>query len=168
MRLFPDRIETAPDSGGKWMLWKWLDIMKSSSGGAEHDDTYLTRLTFLRTPWFQIMLHFIYLPDQDRAVHDHPWSFWGVVLSGAYFETWGEPQGKRWMRYHHRQLVHRLIHKSSRTAHRITEIIGKRVITLLFTGPKVKSWGFYVRDVGRKMSYRSRPVVYVPWREYLS
>ncbi len=55
---------------------------------------YLTRLRFVQTPWFGIYLHQIHTKDWDRHLHDHPWRFASLVLSGAYCEKVAErPEG---------------------------------------------------------------------------
>lgn len=157
-----------PDGGGKWLLWRWFSIMK----GAEE---YLVRLTVIRTPWFQILVHWIYLPDQDRAVHDHPWAFCGIVLRGGYHEvvgkrTMNETVCGYWMTMGRRTVRH-FIYKNSWTAHKIVSLIGRKpTITLLLTGPTVKSWGFYSKAPNRKMIFDLGvvPVVYTPWRQYLN
>lgn len=159
MRLFPKRIDIEPDHGGSWRFWRWLDIKKG-------DDTYLVRLTILRTPWFQILLHWINLPDQDRDLHDHPWSFCGFVLSGAYLEEVATPDSSQTLLFDcRRQLVHCWIRKNLSEAHRITEVFG-HVGPLIFTGPKARSWGFYPQ-VDPDDTDTWRHVEYIKWRDYL-
>lgn len=46
----------------------------------------LTRYHLIRTRWFGLYLHHLHTSDEDRALHDHPWTFATVLLSGGYFE----------------------------------------------------------------------------------
>lgn len=109
-------------------------------------DEYLDRLRIAVTPWFQVMLHRIYRPDRQRDLHDHPWSFFSVVLWGSYIEN--TPTGLkkcRWWNW-----------KRTTDRHSIRECSRRPVWTLVFTGPKRRTWGFWV-DEGTR---------FVPWREY--
>ena len=150
MRLFKNRIE--PKSGlGRWDCWKWTDIILDG-------ELYLSRLTLLRTPWFSVKLHWIHKPDPDRDLHDHPWSFTSFVLRGWYKElecrkphmrgaAFASGTAEQWEDIF--PVTERLIrwfnHKDTRSAHRITEVSPK-LLTLVFTNTRSKSWGFYDED----------------------
>ncbi|MGH8074261.1 MAG: hypothetical protein ACREO4_09325 [Lysobacter sp.] len=67
---------------------------------------YLTRWHVIpRNPWFNIYLHYFEHGDDDRALHDHPWRSWSLLLDGRYREhtsEWmydmpldGSPEGVR-------------------------------------------------------------------------
>lgn len=165
MRVFPKRTEAEPDKG-KWRLWRWLDIRINGK-------LYLTRLTMLRTPWFALHLHWIHLPDPDRDLHDHPWPFVAFILRGGYTEfrvrnpenQISEPSRIRWFNHH-----------STTSAHRIVDVRPK-TLTLVITGRKSKSWGFWVPEPFRDFEGNSDFEdymneihtfrTYVPWREYI-
>ena len=52
---------------------------------------YLTRWHMIpRNPWFNIYLHFFVHGDDDRALHDHPWRSWSLLLDGGYREHTSE------------------------------------------------------------------------------
>lgn len=52
---------------------------------------YLSRWHILpRNPWFNIYLHKFVHGDDDRALHDHPWRSWSLLLSGRYRERTSE------------------------------------------------------------------------------
>lgn len=98
--------------------------------------TYIDRLTILLTPWFSIKLHRIYRPDQQRELHDHPWTFLSIVLWGHYLED--TPHGPRrcwWWNW-----------KRAEDSHSIRETSRTPVWTLLFTGPRRRIWGFYAKN----------------------
>lgn len=98
---------------------------------------------------FSVYLHRFHLPDQDEALHNHPWK-WAVslILTGEYLEVqpdtwlWREPGSIRVIR--------------DTDYHRVDRLRGE-TWTLFITGPKVKSWGFMVPGRG-----------HVPWRERLA
>lgn len=46
----------------------------------------LTRYFLLRTPVVALYLHHLHASDEDRALHDHPWSFITCLLSSGYWE----------------------------------------------------------------------------------
>lgn len=126
----------------------------------------LIRWRLLQTPWFGIYLHLIHREDLDRLPHDHPWTFWSLVLRGGYEEEFFEDTrrmhrgaftqgfgarpglGGRWparRRAHHFPLG---------AAHRITSV-APHTTTLVIVGRKQRTWGFY-DGMGN----------FIDWREY--
>ena len=50
-------------------------------------DPYMRRWWVIpRNKWFNIYLHNIMRSDDDRALHDHPWTNVSVLLRGSYLE----------------------------------------------------------------------------------
>lgn len=47
---------------------------------------YMRRWRFISTPWFGVRLHHIVRSDNDRELHDHPFTFLSFILAGGYFE----------------------------------------------------------------------------------
>lgn len=113
------------------------------------DSVYLNRLTILTTPWFSIKLHKIYRPDNQRDLHDHPWSFLSIVLWGSYEED--TVDGRRKIRWWNWKPL-----EGPKGRHSIRSVSREPVWTLVFTGPRRRIWGFWV-DGGTK---------FVPWNEY--
>lgn len=158
MRLFPNRTHAKPDCGGAWCFWRWFDITKNG-------ETYLTRLTILRTPWFQVLLHWIHKPDEDDALHDHPWAFLAFLLRGRYVEErWELTPCQRAILNSYMGVKRWVNCIGTRDAHRIVEVDGT-VVTLLFTSTKLKSWSFFQEDerIGGPVRYTKK----TPWREFL-
>lgn len=149
MRLFKNRIETTKGlDKGKWTLWRWYDIVINGK-------LYLSRLTLFGCPWFSVKLHWIHLPDPDRDLHDHPWPFVSFILRGWYKELEclepdlrrrlvedGFPANSTMLPRVRERLVRWFNSKDTCGAHRITEV-SPNVLTLVITGPRTKSWGFY-------------------------
>lgn len=126
---------------------------------------YLLRWYMIpKNSFFNIYLHKFCRSDDDRAQHDHPWS-WNisVILKGAYIEhmplfrkgfgsgdnfrittrlrrPW-RPIFRRGTTPHRVELLHEYITFVPRWSLQIME--EKPVWTLFITGPRVRDWGFY-------------------------
>jgi quercetin dioxygenase-like cupin family protein len=81
-----------------------------------------------------VYLHLILRDDEDRALHDHPWENTSYVISGSYREI--TPEGT-FLRQ-----PGDLIHRPATALHRLELIDGAPAVSLFFTGPKVREWGF--------------------------
>ena len=101
----------------------------------EPDRPYLLRWWILpKNKWFNVYIHLILRNDDDRALHDHPWSSLSVILSGSYREI--TKTSRR---------VHRpggFILRHAEYAHRL-EVVNGPVWTLFITGPNIREWGFH-------------------------
>lgn len=95
----------------------------------------------IETPWFSVRLHHWLGPDDDRAFHDHPWSFVTVVLRGAYTDR--SPEGDERLR------AGRVRYRPARHQHTVVPDPGG-AWTVIVTGPKVRTWGFWVAGKFRK------------------
>ena len=104
------------------------------------DDPYLLRWWVIpRNRLFNVYLHRFMRSDDDRALHDHPWSNLSVLLRGGYIEhtqVRGVP----------RQRVLRAgswrLRALGSMSHRIDLIDGEPAWTLFVTGPRYREWGF--------------------------
>lgn len=105
---------------------------------------YLWRLRLVDCRAFGVYLHRFHAPDQDRYLHDHPFSFLSLVLWGWYDEeVRGSWRRVRWFNW-----------KPAPGAHRVVRI-SPRLWTLVVRGPRVREWGFYT------------PTGWVDWRTFL-
>lgn len=139
-------IGGTPGAKKRWAFLEGFDI------GIE-GDPYLDRLRIVQTPWFGVYLHHIHRPDNDRHPHDHPWTFWSLILAGGYRERvwpdkrdsglWKGRARKRWS----------FMRMGREAAHMISEIDGP-LWTLVFTGPRRAEWGFWEDGT------------FVSWRKY--
>ena len=116
---------------------------------------YLRRYTLIHQDSLRVYLHEILLSDEDRHMHDHPWDFTTILLSGGYIEERPvEPQRFtkqsdggykmetvriKWPRFS------RIKHRAE-DFHRIELPEGKPVWTLFFAGDKRRDWGFMTED----------------------
>jgi hypothetical protein len=80
-------------------------------------------------------LHRFLRSDDDRALHDHPWDNRSWVLSGEYLEHCDDGTA----RYRAKGDI---IERSAAQAHRI-ELVNGPAVTLFFTGPLIREWGFH-------------------------
>lgn len=81
-----------------------------------------------------VYLHEILRDDDDRALHDHPWWNTSYVLIGRYREI--TPHGT-FIRE-----AGDIVHREANALHRLELIDSTPAVSLFFTGPKVREWGF--------------------------
>ena len=84
---------------------------------------------------FSIRIHHFRSNDDDRALHDHPWSFLTFILKGGYTDVSdiGDKHLKRFS-FNYRHATHK----------HTVEVDPGGVWTLCLTGPKHRNWGFWV------------------------
>lgn len=106
---------------------------------------YLRRWhTFPRNRFGNIYVHLFTASDDQRALHDHPWPSMSFVIEGSYSEIVPEnaqqPGGPTTI--HHMETGNIII-RTPQSAHRVVIPEGKHAITLFFTGPRTREWGFW-------------------------
>lgn len=123
-------------------FWNWLlgrsDIYLDDGS----DDCYMERWRIVQTPWFQLRVHHILRSDYDRALHDHPFDFISLILSGSYMEITPESEAPiRWpLRLPHVYLPGELNIKRAENLHRL--VLEAPVWTLVLAGAVRRKWGF--------------------------
>jgi hypothetical protein len=129
-----------------WYLFK-KTVLRIRDG--KENPVYLIRYSIFTCPWFAIKLHRIMLSDDD-CMHDHPWSFISIILSGGYFEhsfvnrsrsvlSLGtiSPTWKRWYG------IGSILWRPSPSIHKLELPEGKTATTIVITFKKKRQWGFY-------------------------
>jgi hypothetical protein len=118
-------------------LHKPPDLLIGSPGMS-----YLRRWHVIpRNPLCNIYLHQFLRSDDDRALHDHPWSNVTWVLEGLYKEH--TATGAHW------RMAGDVVARRAKTAHRIELSVdpASRIAlpcwTLFVTGPRLRDWGFH-------------------------
>jgi hypothetical protein len=117
----------------------------------------------LETPWFSIRLHHWLAPDDDRAPHDHPWNFTTFVLLGGYTDESTKPcdsncgpvghVGGCAAKFKTREHLRAPAIRRREAAHQHTVFPDPDgAWTIIVTGPKVRSWGFWVKGKFVKMN----------------
>lgn len=95
----------------------------------------------VETKYGSVRLHHWLSNDDDRAFHDHPWDFVTFVLRGGYVDS--SPSGRQHLKaptFQYRSATHQ---------HTVFPDEGG-AWTLVFTGPKIRPWGFWVAGKFRK------------------
>lgn len=111
--------------------------------------TYLTRWDVLGNRFgagLKLFIHLFHRGDAELYFHDHPWPFWSLILWGGYWEH--TESGRSWYR------PGRLLRRPAEWRHRVELPEGRRCWTLIWTGAKVRSWGFWC------------PRGFLPWRQH--
>jgi hypothetical protein len=90
-----------------------------------------------------VYLHRLHAPDKE-GLHDHPWGFLAIVLTGGYEEETFHGSHA----HLGRGLWRRLVLRSASAFHRISYVI-PGTWTLLIHGPRRKPWGFLRPDAVR-------------------
>jgi hypothetical protein len=128
-----------------------------------NDDVYLRRWTL----WGRragpkiaraVFLHQFLRSDYDTALHDHPWPFVSVILSGGYWEHAANPDGtirRRWFG------PGRVLRRPAEYRHRAELPPGRDCWTLVFRGKKCRSWFFHCFAGGRLTGK------VVPWMSFV-
>lgn len=139
--------------------WRWgFEYSRVGLGDTPYLDRYIM-YAFGCT----LRLHKFWRGDDDRAPHDHPWTFWTFPFR-SYVETvelLPDPTERshgivarftnvvRAFRLHKRQATYRHIVKGR------ADGSAKPFWTIVVTGPVVNRWGFW-----------TTPYDFVPWREW--
>ena len=108
---------------------------------------YLERYWVGQLLGWTFYLHRFVSGDDERQVHDHPWSTsFALVLSGGYLEErlLALCPDYGWLSTHRRMFPGRVNVIRARDFHRVTRP-RLETWTLFAHGPRVKSWGFYSR-----------------------
>ena len=107
--------------------------------------SYLQR-TMLDVRLFSIRLHHFRGDDDDRALHDHPWWFFTLILKGGYTDVSEDEE---------RNPVYtpmkrgRLYFRKAHHKHTVKVNPGG-VWTLCLMGPRTRDWGFWTETKGGK------------------
>lgn len=69
----------------RWMPMSRLITLDGIDGGEPRP--YLQRWHLIpRNTWFNVYLHIFVHGDDDRALHDHAWNSWSLIMLGHYYE----------------------------------------------------------------------------------
>lgn len=115
----------------------------------------------------RLYLHKFYRGDEDLHLHDHPWPFVSLILTRGYWEetlwrpgdgyvkgsypTWGADNEWRTKKFYRR---FSLLRRPATWKHRVILKDSKPVWTIVKTGVKERSWGFWIKNN------------LCPWRNY--
>lgn len=147
--------------------------------GCDKDVPLLVRWKLLRTPRFRVCLHIFHRSDEDRELHDHPWSFFSLILWNGYTEVRPRPVTRAIMAcseeahkrvplgleaslhgdayaYQRRRIYPgSLLYRPARWTHRIEIGPGRPSVSLVVMLRKQREWGFFTK------------VGWVHWKRFL-
>ena len=103
----------------------------------DDDRLYLERFHLVETKSYRVSVHHWLGSDDQRAMHDHPWSSVTTVLAGHLTEH--TPDGPLDL------TPGTTITRTADEAHAI-ELVSDEAWTLFTTGPIVRRWGFHTPD----------------------
>ncbi|MGR3813421.1 MAG: hypothetical protein ACU0AU_04965 [Cognatishimia activa] len=99
------------------------------------DDPYMLRWWLIpRNEVFNVYYHQVLHDDDDRALHDHPWPSFSILIRGLLREI--TMDGDRMIG------PGGCVYRGPEMAHRL-EVAEGPVETLFITGPRVRDWGFH-------------------------
>lgn len=113
-------------------MFKLIKEIRSKKG-----ELHFKRWSILSTKWFNIYLHYINKADEDKDFHDHPWSFWSIILKGGYIEYNRDGKVRR-------TFLHSCYRKKE-YPHKIGELI-KPTWSLVITGKGGRKWGYHTKS----------------------
>lgn len=104
-----------------------------------------------------LFLHRFQRSDHDE-MHDHPWPFVSLILSGGYWEVTPAPGWKNGIGPVRRRWYGpgRMLYRPANWIHKVEIPEGKEATTLILRGKKARSWGFWC------------PLGFTPWRDYIA
>jgi hypothetical protein len=111
-----------------------------------NDGTVYLERWGLECQWFGVFVHRMDAPDPGRDLHDHPWAFWSIILKGGYYE-YRAPVRTAVQTDADALSVHRrpwsIRQMRLDECHRIYHLEHRQSWSLVFRGPRRRSWGFY-------------------------
>lgn len=113
------------------MTTRWPRKRTIWSCQAERGPLLIRYFLFVTAP-LSIYLHCLVTSDEDRALHDHPWSFVTLLFHRGYWEH--TPEGRFWRR---RWSV---LWRAAEWQHRIE--VDRPTWTLVFRFRRRRMWGF--------------------------
>ncbi len=139
-------------------LWLWRGGRCDENGigrfltirritGLDGSEYLVRRYLLPKNRILNIYLHKFLGSDDDRALHDHPWISFSVLLKGELVEHLADGSQLNLKRF-------ALKFRTPSHLHRIELPQGTTAITLFITGPVVRVWGF------------ACPQGWMPWQRY--
>lgn len=148
-------------------FWRWKDIQRPGSA-----ELYLRRLYLFWTPLGGVMIHWFKTSDPNEALHDHPWLFASFVLRGRYEEDVmdvlcrGENDRHVIAKLRRRSVDWFNLKLGARATHAVSWI-EPGTVTLVFTGPRTRKWGFWKLASGNSPHFFPCSFRWTYWREFL-
>lgn len=120
-------------------MFKLVKEIRSKKG-----ELHFKRWQIWSTRWFNIYLHYINKADEDKHLHDHPWSFWSIILKGGYIESAADVGSAVPTKITKRGFLH-MAYRNKHTPHMIS-VLEHPTYSLVITGPGGRKWGYTTED----------------------
>lgn len=133
---------------------KFLKTVKKikSNNGVLH----FSRFAIVETDLFSIYIHRIHKSDRDEHLHNHPWPYLNIILSGSYSEAYKPEEGVcppvsvEISRNNGSRDVWGLRHvrpgtisvSGTKRYHKIYALRSNKVTSLMIVGRRQPSWGY--------------------------
>lgn len=102
---------------------------------------HFRRYRLLSTPWFNLYIHHILESDKDLDLHDHPWNFQSLILSGSYLELVKFVDENFVSTKIEVHLPGDVLKRQAEDVHKI-KLRTESVWTLVFTSKPIRNWGY--------------------------
>jgi hypothetical protein len=130
---------------GKWLIYRMTRRAPDFVIGIQENPYLLRWWVIPRNRFFNVYLHCFMRSDDDRALHDHPWSNVSVLLKGCYIEHTVRAGGINVRTELRAPAIRPRLFGSF--AHRV-ELFDGFCWTLFITGPRYREWGFHCPERG--------------------
>lgn len=106
--------------------------------------------------WVNVYLHRFIGSDDPPALHNHPWPFLSLLISGAYFDVtehgarWRGPGSLAYRPAYHRHRVELLRDDAGRE---------RPCLSVVITGAHQQGWGFFCPQPDGRWRF-------IPWRDF--
>jgi len=103
---------------------------------------HFKRFAIIECSLFSIYIHHIYKADEDKHLHDHPWNYYSIILNGSMEED-SLTTDKNGI---YRRLLKTFdtSYQKAERFHKIYSLPDNKLISLFFTGPRFREWGYNV------------------------
>lgn len=135
--------------------------------GTDPTDVYLIRYYVVRSKYFNFFIHIFLRSDRDD-LHDHPWNFCTYLVRGAYTEDFALNRDVTNMVPNYRDMKrNRFVTRKAEDLHRVIvksrkfENKNEAPMTLFFSGPVRRDWGFV------KLDPVTKEQKWIFWKTYL-
>jgi hypothetical protein len=119
-------------------------ILGCRAHGQQHSPL-MTRYTLLKTRFGDVKIHVFHRSDGPE-LHDHPWPFWSLVVWRGYIEeSLTHNEGGTFETFRRRRRPLSIVRRRPEHAHRVELIAERPAVTIVWTGRRVREWGFYTR-----------------------
>lgn len=109
-----------------------------------------TRYYLFESKPLSVYIHCFHTSDEDRALHDHPWSFLSFLFHRGYWEwtpyTTGWGEGAVVGSKPHWRPRFSILYRPATWAHRV-ELAAPDTWTLVFRFKRTREWGFWPSGV---------------------